>query len=201
MYCAERLRESETYAEWRKMLYANGYGEPIVGNDRRHLAAPELAQINQYFWAQVFETPSNSKMTISHAVGITLENPRIMAELLPKSFSLVTRNSLAPINEGPISKRQKRDQKTKSTPTENVKTKLNEIKYLIGDKWVERTPHAFFYNEETGPKSTDPNSNQTQKMGAMDGKKKKRRRPKTLQRKIERRRQERARRHRGSVGN
>ena len=92
-------------------------------------------------------------------------------------------NSEEPSNEGPIEKRQRLN--SKDPHAENVKMALRKQKYLIGDKWVSKTPRAFGYNAETGQKSPDPNANRTQTRGIW-GKGKAKGRPKSPQRKIER---------------
>ena len=139
IYCTEGLSDRKTYAIWNNALYAPGYGETPIGNDRRHLSVSELEQIDQYPGPSLWSFQKN-KMPTSHEVKITLANPRIMVELLPKAFSLVSSNSEAPINEGPSSKRQKRDQKTIDPPSENATTKLHKRKYIIGGKWVDKSP-------------------------------------------------------------
>ena len=117
-------------------------------------------------------------MPISHALQITLGNPRITPELLPNAFSSLSSNSAAPRNDGNSSKRQKRERRTKVQPAGNVETILRNQKYLIGDKWVAKTPHAFGRNDETCQKNPDPDDSRTQKNGGSVGEKRKRRRPK-----------------------
>ena len=48
--CMERLCDITAYVIWNIVLYFAGYGETLVGNDKRRLAASELEQIERYLW-------------------------------------------------------------------------------------------------------------------------------------------------------
>ena len=131
-------------------------------------------------------------------------NQRITSEPLPNPFSSVSSNSASPNNEGPISKRRKRGQKTRGPPGGKVETKQHREKYLIGDKYVEHTFRELRYKSKTGQKNPDPNSHRTQKKEAPDEKKKRKgdgRKGTEGNTQLERKRQERARCQRGNGGN
>ena len=61
IYCTDGLFDSKTYMVCRSMLYSAGYGETLIGNDRRHFATSELEQIDRYSRSLVFETPRKTE--------------------------------------------------------------------------------------------------------------------------------------------
>ena len=86
-YCSENICTRRAYRIWHNMIYRAGYAETMIGEPRRRLDTPGLEQADQYFWNLVFESPIKDKMSVRKSTGRSLNDPRLMIEMLPKALS------------------------------------------------------------------------------------------------------------------
>ena len=109
----------------------------MIGEPRRHLATPELEQVDPYFWNLVSETSSKDELSGQNAMGRSLNDPRLTIEMLPKSISLAHTGRGASSSGEPARKNPNRLQKTQTG------IKHPGGKYLINGEYVERSYRKF----------------------------------------------------------
>ena len=80
----EGLCEWETYMVWRNNIYAGVWDGDVFGEARRLLPINGLGGIDQFLWVIVFETSSQNQHPAVTEMQLSLSNPRLVIELLPR---------------------------------------------------------------------------------------------------------------------
>ena len=85
IYISAGVCSVKSYRLWYNALYKAGYAEPLIGGGTsRLLALEELGSVDQFFWNNTFETPTQHKIPIGEAIGAVFFTSRLAIELLPK---------------------------------------------------------------------------------------------------------------------